>query len=50
MELHPLEANLIKEIRERFRYGEITIECKDGLPNRIGKAFVWEKISIETEK
>ena len=44
MELHPLEANLIKLIRNRFQWGEITIECRDGLPQRMGKAFVWEKI------
>lgn len=47
MELHPLEADLILKIRNRFRYGELVIECRDGLPFRIGKAFVWEKLSTQ---
>lgn len=47
MELHPLEANLIKLIRTRFQWGDITIECRDSLPQRVGKAFVWEKIPLE---
>jgi len=47
MELHPLEANLINLIRNRFQWGEVTIECRDGLPHRMGKAFTWEKISQE---
>jgi len=39
-----LEANLINLIRNRFQWGEVTIECRDGLPHRMGKAFTWEKI------
>ena len=50
MELHPLEANLINLIRSRFKFGEISVECRDGLPSRIGKAFVWEKIPIDPVK
>lgn len=47
MELHPLEANLIHLIRNKFQWGDITIECRDGLPQRVGKAFVWEKIPVD---
>lgn len=47
MELHPLEADLINKIRTRFRYGELVIECRDGLPFRAGRAFVWEKLSTD---
>lgn len=34
-ELHPKEISLIKLIREEFRYGEIQIETRDGLPYRV---------------
>ena len=45
MKLHPLEVDLILQIRNKFQWGEITIEVRDGLPQRLGKAFVWEKLS-----
>lgn len=44
MELHPKEAELIMYIRERYQYGEITVECYQGLPNRIGKTTTYEKL------
>lgn len=44
MELHPAEASLIKLIRSRFRWGEVIIETRDGLPHRVGKAMVWTKL------
>ena len=47
MELHPKEANLIKLIRNRFKWGEVVVECRDGLPYRMMKAFDWTKISSE---
>ena len=44
MELHPQEVELIKRIREKYRFGEIIIECRDGLPQRIGKTTVFEAL------
>lgn len=44
MELDPKEAELILSIRNRYQYGEIVVECYQGLPNRIGKTTVYEKL------
>jgi hypothetical protein len=44
MELHQLEVKLIQAIREKYQWGEITIECREGLPQRIGKTVVYEKV------
>lgn len=44
MELHPLEVELILRIRSKYQYGEIIIECRDGLPQRVGKTTVYEKL------
>ena len=33
--LHPNEMQLLKMLRSRFRYGDITIIMQDGLPVRI---------------
>jgi hypothetical protein len=45
MELHPNEAELIEKIRNKYQWGEIIIECRDGLPQRIGKTVVYERIT-----
>lgn len=34
-DLHPKEVELIKLIREKFRFGKITVILHDGLPQRI---------------
>ncbi len=47
MELHPKEKNLIILIRTRFQWGDVSIETRDGLPNRIMKAHDWTQISSE---
>ena len=44
MDLHPLEAALIKAIREKYQWGSIEIECREGLPQRVGKTIVYEKL------
>lgn len=44
MELHPLEADLIKKIREKYQFGEIVVECQNGLPFRIGRTVIYEKL------
>jgi len=45
MELHPSEAELILRIREKYRFGEITVICRDGLPDKIGRTTIYEKVS-----
>ena len=35
LELHPYEMELIRSIRHRWRFGEMTIFVRDGLPQRI---------------
>lgn len=44
MELHPMEVELILKIRNHYQFGEIIIECRNGLPIRIGKTTVYEKL------
>ncbi len=39
-DLHPYELWLIKRIREKYRYGEITVKIKKGVPMRIRKGYV----------
>lgn len=36
------EVELIHHIRTRFRYGEISIECRDGKPYRVKKAVEYQ--------
>lgn len=35
MELHPFEMELLRNLRTRFKFGDITITMKDGLPLRL---------------
>ena len=35
LELHPYEVQLLRNLRKNFRFGEITIIMKDGLPFRL---------------
>lgn len=35
IELHPKEIQLIKAIRNNWRFGEVTILVRDGLPYRL---------------
>lgn len=49
MELHPKEAELILAIRNKYQYGEIIVECYQGLPHRIGKTTVYEKLDEKKE-
>lgn len=34
IDLHPNEMYLIKSLRNKFRFGEVTIVMRDGLPMR----------------
>ena len=35
IDLHPYEIQLIRQLRGKFRFGEITVIMKDGIPFRI---------------
>ena len=43
-DLDPKEVELIKRIREHYKWGEIVVECQNGLPWRIGKTTIYEKL------
>jgi hypothetical protein len=43
-EMNPLEVQLILYIRERFRYGELTIKTRDGLPVLILKSTEYQSL------
>lgn len=49
MELAPQEVDLILKIRDKFKFGEILVECKDGLPYRIGKTVIYEKLDTNID-
>ena len=44
IDLHPQEMALIQAIRHRWRFGDVTIVVKDGLPFRLKR--VWENIDL----
>lgn len=46
VKLHRSEANLIQRIRDKYNYGEITIEIYDGLPSRIVVEKHYDKIWV----
>ena len=35
LELHPSEMQLIRNLRKNWKYGEVTIIMRDGLPVRL---------------
>ncbi len=35
IDLHPYEMQLLRHLRTKFRYGEVTILMRDGLPFRL---------------
>lgn len=43
-ELHPKEIELIYYIRNRFRFGDIVVQTRDGLPFRIAKAIEFQTL------
>jgi hypothetical protein len=48
IELHPKEIQLIKAIRNNWRFGEVTILVRKGLPYRLRR--VQEFIDLDTSK
>lgn len=48
IELHPNEIQLIKALRNNWRFGEITILVREGIPYRLKR--VQEFIDLETKE
>lgn len=44
LSLHHKEVELIKAIRERWRFGEITIIARDGLPFRLKRVMEFDDL------
>lgn len=42
--LSPNEAELIRLIREKYRYGQITVVVHDGVPKRITETVKYESL------
>jgi len=49
MDLHPNEAALLELIRSKYRFGEITILTRDGLPMDIMKTVERTRVFLSTE-
>ncbi len=45
VELHPQEMQLIKSLRNRFKFGEVTIIMRDGLPFRLRRITEFEELT-----
>lgn len=43
-ELHQLEVDLIRRIREKYRFGELTIILHEGLPRKVKQVTVYEDL------
>ena len=46
MELHPNEAELIDQIRTRYRFGRVEVITKDGIPVAIEKTVERSSLSV----
>jgi 23S rRNA A2030 N6-methylase RlmJ len=44
MEVHQAEYELLKRIREKYRFGKVIIETKDGLPWRITQEIKYDLV------
>jgi hypothetical protein len=45
--LHPKEIALLLALRNKFRYGDVIIKMKDGLPQRLAKAYEFDELNTE---
>jgi len=48
IELHPCEIQLIRSLRNNWRYGEVTIIIRDGIPIRLKR--IEEFLDLDTSK
>ena len=47
IDLHPHEIQLIKHLRNTFKFGEVTIIMKDGVPFRIKRVMEFQNLSLK---
>ena len=47
--LHPKELALILALREKFPYGEVIIVTRDGIPQRIKQAWIFDDLQLSPE-
>ena len=45
IDLHPKELSLIIALRGRFRFGEVIIIMRDGVPQRLKKVELFDDLS-----
>jgi len=46
IELHPKEIVLLLALRNKFRYGDVIIKMKDGVPMRLAKAYEFDELDV----
>lgn len=46
-ELHLLEIELLRRIREKYRFGELVIILHEGLPRKIKQVTIYEDLREE---
>jgi len=44
IELHEKEIALILSLRHKFKYGDVTIIMRDGVPQRIQQAIIFDDL------
>ena len=47
LELHNLEVELLRNLRTRFRFGEVTVIMRDGLPFRLKRVTEFAELDIK---
>ena len=47
IELHEKEIALILALRHKFKYGDVTIIMRDGIPQRIQQAIIFDDLKGE---
>lgn len=50
LELHSKEVELLKNLRNRFKHGEITIIMRDGLPFRLRRITEFQDLNEPVKK
>lgn len=45
LELHPNELALILAVRNKFRFGEVIVIVRDGVPQRLKKVEIFEDLN-----
>jgi hypothetical protein len=45
IELHPKELALIFSLRNKFKFGEVVVVMRDGVPQRLKQVVVFDDLS-----